>query len=99
MKNDHSLFRLRSRTHGQIDNPIKRLHLGESVFPLLITTAQFALYWLVLWAVMTNTGHRIEDRQSFIYDEIHSLLDGYICSDNIPSEYVVFGDFLTPQEE
>lgn len=99
MKNGHSLFRLRSRTHGQIVNPIKRLLLSESVFPLLITTAQFAMYWMVLWAMMTGTDQRIEDRQSFIFDEILSLLDGYVLSSHIQSELVVFGDLLTPQEE
>jgi hypothetical protein len=98
MKNDRSLFRFRSRTHDQIVIPIKRLLLGGSVFPLLITAAQFALYWLVLGAMMSNTACRIEDDENFIFDEALSLLDRYARSSNIPSESVLFGDFLTPQE-
>jgi hypothetical protein len=96
MKNDHSLLRLRSRTHGQVVYPINCL-LGDSVFPLLVTAAQFALYWLVLGAMMTNTDCRIEEDEHFIFDETFSLLDGYACS-SISPESVVFGDFLTPQE-
>lgn len=98
MKNDHSLCRKSSRTHGQIVSSVNRLLLCDSVSSLLITTVQFGLYWLVLGAMMTNADRRIEDYESFIFDEILSLLDGYVCSSKIPSELVVFGDFLTPQE-
>ncbi|WP_321835661.1 hypothetical protein [Pseudomonas kulmbachensis] len=98
MKSDHSLCQKSSRTHGQVVSLINRLLLCESVSILLITTMQFAPYWLVLGAMMTNTDRRLENHESFILDEILSLLDGYVCSSKIPSELVVFGDFLTPQE-
>ncbi|OXR28891.1 hypothetical protein PSJE_29560 [Pseudomonas jessenii] len=97
MKNGHPLCWQSGRTRGRIVSPIKRLFLCGSVSSLLITTAQFALYWLVLGAMMTNTDCRIEDDENFIFDEVLSLFDGYACS-SISSESVVFGNFLTPQE-
>ena len=97
MKNGHPLCRQSGRTRGRIVSPINRPFLCGSVTSLLITTAQFALYWLVLEAMMTNTDCRLEDDENFIFDVVLSLLDGYACS-SIPSESVVFGDFLTPQE-
>lgn len=97
MKNGHPLCRQSGRTRGRIVSPINRLFHCGSVSSHLITTAQFALYWLVLGAMMTNTDCRIEDDESFIFDEVLSLLDGYACS-SIPTEFVVFGYFLNPQE-
>lgn len=96
MKNGHPLCRQSGRPRGQIVSSINRLFLFGSVSSLLITTAQFALYWLVLGAMMTNTDCRIDADENVIFDEVLSLLDGYACS--IPSESVVFGNFLTPQE-
>lgn len=99
MKIDHSLRQKFSRTLGQIVSPLNRLLLHASVSSFLITAVQFALYWLVLEAMMTNTAPSIEDRESFIFDETLSLFERYGRSSDIPSELVVFGDFLTPQEE
>jgi hypothetical protein len=96
MKNGHPHCRQSGRTRGRIVSPIKHLFLCGSASSLLITTVQFALYWLALGAMMTNTDCRIDD-QSFVFDEVLSLLDGHACS-SIPSESVVFGNFLTPQE-
>lgn len=97
MKNGHPLCRQSGRTRGRIVSPINRLFLCGSVSSLLITTAQFALYWLALGAMMTNTDCRIDDDENLIFDEVLSLLDGSACG-SIPSESVVFGNFLTPQE-
>lgn len=97
MKNDHSFCRQSSRTRDQIVIPINRVLLCGSVSSLLITTAQFALYWLVLGAMVTNTDCRIEDDELFNLDEVFLLLDVYACS-SIPPEPVMLGDFLTPQE-
>jgi len=93
MKNLHSPCGQSSCTRGDI----KRLLRG-SVSSLLITSVQFALYWLVLEAMMSNIDCRIEDDEHFIFDEVLSLLYGYACSSDLPSESVMFGDFLTPQE-
>lgn len=97
MKSGHPLCRQSGLTRGRIVSPINRPFLCGSVSSLLITTAQFALYWLALGAMMTNTDCRIDADENFIFDEVLSLLDGYACS-STPSESVVFGNYLTPQE-
>lgn len=99
MKKASPQYQRNSLSQGQFNISLNRLLLCDSVSRLLITTVQFVLYWLVLGTMMTNTDHRIEDRQSFIFDEILSLLEGYVLSSHIPSEFVAFGDLLTPQEE
>ncbi|VVM75388.1 hypothetical protein [Pseudomonas fluorescens] len=97
MENGHPLCGQSGRPRGRIVSPINRPFLCGFVSSLLITAAQVALYWLVLGVMMSNTDCRIEEDESFIFDEVLSLLDGYACS-SIPSKTVMFGDFLTSQE-
>lgn len=95
MNSAEPLYRQSGRTRGRIFCPINLPFLCGSVSSLLITTAEFALYWLILKAMMTKTECRIGDEVSFNFDVVLSLLDVYACS-SIPIKSVMFGDFLTP---
>lgn len=97
MKKAAPKYQRNSLSQGYFNISLSCLLLCGSISSLLITTAQFALYWLLLGVMMTNPDCRIEDDEHFIFDEALSLLDGYACS-SIPLESVVFGAFLTPQE-
>lgn len=97
MKKAAPQYQRNSLSQGHFNISLNCLLLCGSVSSLLITTAQFALYWLLLEVMMTNPDCRIEDDEHFIFDEAFLLLEGYACS-SIPPESVVFGNFLTPQE-
>lgn len=48
MKNGHSLYQQSSRSHGHSQSLIDYLLSREFAFSLLVTLAQFAMYWRVL---------------------------------------------------
>ncbi|MBD8476149.1 hypothetical protein IFT98_18215 [Pseudomonas sp. CFBP 8770] len=96
MKKAAPQYQRNSLSQGHFNLSLNCLLFCGSLSSLLITTAQFALYWLLLGAMMTSPDCRIEEDDHFIFDEAFLLLDGYASS--IPSESIVFGGFLTPQE-